>query len=95
MKNKKREKKETPKKREHLLVGNELEGKIDIAKSGDGFVIIEGEKKDIYIHRNNINTAFDGDIVKVKRVHNPKSTRKEGIVTAIIERKRIQILSEL
>lgn len=92
MKNKKREKKETPKKREHLLVGNELEGKIDIAKSGDGFVIIEGEKKDIYIHRNNINTAFDGDIVKVKRVHNPKSTRKEGIVTAIIERKRINFI---
>lgn len=85
-------KKETTNKKEKLLVGNELIGTIDIVKSGDGFVIIDDVKKDIYIHKSNTNTAFDGDTVKVKRVHNPKSTKKEGVVTEIIKRKRTHFI---
>ncbi len=71
-----------------LLVGNELIGKIDIARTGDAYVIIENVENDIFIHRKNVHGAFDGDTVKVKRIHNPRSNRKEGIITEIIERKR-------
>lgn len=87
IKDNKKEKPSTHKK-ELLLVGNELIGTIDVVKSGDGFVVVEGVEKDIYIHKNNINQALHGDTVKVKRVHNTKSSRKEGIVTEIVARKR-------
>ena len=74
--------------KEPLLVGNELIGTIDIARTGDAYVIIENIENDIFIHRKNVHGAFDGDTVKVKRIHNPRSNRKVGIITEIIERKR-------
>ena len=63
----KREKKSTKKDHETFVVGDELVGVIDIARSGDAFVSIDGKDKDFYIHRKNINKAFDGDKVKLMR----------------------------
>ena len=37
--------------KEPLLVGNELIGTIDIARTGDAYVIIENIENDIFIHR--------------------------------------------
>ena len=39
-------------------VGEELIGVIDIARSGDAFVIVEGKKKDFFVFRKNINKAY-------------------------------------
>ncbi len=75
-----------------FLVGDELIGVIDIARSGDGFVMIDGKPKDYYVHRKNINHAFDGDTVKVKRLHKPNTSRTECIVTDIVKRKRTHFI---
>ena len=88
----KRTKKDTAKNHEVFLVGDELIGVIDIARSGDGFVMIDGKPKDYYVHRKNINHAFDGDTVKVKRLHKPNTSRTECIVTDIVKRKRTHFI---
>lgn len=73
-------------------VGEELIGVIDIARSGDAFVIVEGKKKDFFVFRKNINKAFDGDTVSIRRLHKPNASRPEAVVTEIIKRHRIQFI---
>ncbi len=45
----KRDKKNSKKDHETFIVGEELTGIIDIARSGDAFVSIEGKNKDFFI----------------------------------------------
>ena len=43
-----------------------VKGKLDISKSGMGYVIVEGNDKDIIVRPNDFNRAFHGDIVRVQ-----------------------------
>ena len=43
-----------------------LKGKLDISRSGMGFVIVENQEKDILIKPNDFGKAFHGDIVRVQ-----------------------------
>jgi len=88
----KRTKKDTSKNHEVFLVGDELIGVIDIARSGVGFVMIDAKPRDYYVHLKNINHAFDGDTVKLKRLHKPNTSRTECIVTDIVKRKRTHFI---
>jgi ribonuclease R len=45
---------------------NLLRGRLDISKSGMGFVIVEDLDKDILIRPNDFGKAFHGDIVRVQ-----------------------------
>jgi len=64
-------------------------GTLDMTQHGYAFLIIQDEKEDIFIPRNNLKTGLDGDLVKVfvfpKR---RQSTRVEGEVVEILERAR-------
>ena len=64
-------------------------GTLDMTQHGYAFLIIEDEKDDIFIARNNLKTGLDGDLVKVfvypKRRN---SSRVEGEVQEILERSR-------
>ncbi len=84
----KRDKKDSKKDHNTFIVGEELTGVIDVARSGDAFVTIEGKKKDFFVQRKNTNHAFDGDTVKLMRLHKPNSSRPEGIITEVIKRHR-------
>ena len=89
----KRDKKNSKKDHETFIVGEELTGIIDIARSGDAFVSIEGKNKDFFIHRKNTNHAFDGDTVKLMRLHKPNSgSRPEGIITDVVKRNRTHFI---
>jgi len=43
-----------------------LKGKLDITRSGMGFVIVPEQETDVLIRPSDFNTAMHGDIVKVK-----------------------------
>jgi ribonuclease R len=88
----KREKKDSKKDHETFIVGEELTGVIDVARSGDAFVTIEGKSKDFFIHRKNTNHAFDGDTVNLMRLHKPNSGRPEGIITSVVKRARTHFI---
>ena len=83
-------KKEGKKKQDKNL----LTGKLDITRSGIGYVIIEGEDKDIFIRPHNFNKGFDGDIVKVQVVDS-KGKRLEGKVQEIVERKQTEFIGNI
>ena len=54
-----------------------MEGIIHINRDGYGFVEVEGQEEDIFVKRSRINTARDGDRVKI-RIAKEKDSDKRG-----------------
>ena len=66
-----------------------ITGKIDMTQHGYGFVVTEEIEDDVFIARNLLHGALDGDLVKVHVYpRRSKETRYEGEVIQIIERAR-------
>lgn len=66
-----------------------LKGRLDITRSGMGFVIVENLEQDILIRPNDFNTAMHGDTVRVKITRMAGRTgRMQGIVTEVVDRKQ-------
>ncbi|MEN8201713.1 MAG: ribonuclease R [Bacteroidota bacterium] len=64
-------------------------GSIDMTQHGYAFLVSEDSDDDIFIARNNLKTALDGDLVKVFVYPRRKqSARNEGEVVEILERAR-------
>ena len=81
-----REKKSGAKKSSQNLL---VTGRLDISRNGMGYVIVEGLERDILIKPNDINQAFNGDIVKVQISKTSLAgKRTEGVVTEVVERKQ-------
>jgi ribonuclease R len=61
-------------------------GRVDMTRSGAAYVIMDGEKNDIYVPANRLGNAQDGDTVQV-RYWTPGGRRKpEGEVTEVLQR---------
>jgi ribonuclease R len=71
-----------------------LKGKLDITRSGMGFVIVPEQETDILIRPSDFNTAMHGDIVKVK-IKNGFGRRMQGEVIEVVERKRTEFIGHL
>ena len=72
------------------------QGTLDVTSTGRGFVICEDLEHNIMIPKNNINRAFQGDLVEVyvyKRKQ--KSGAFEGEIVTILERKKTQFVGVL
>jgi ribonuclease R len=73
-----------------------LKGRLEISKSGMGFVIVEGEEKDIMIKPHSFGTAFHGDTVMVELdKYRVPGRRTEGIVVEVIARKQMEFIGNL
>ena len=71
-----------------------LKGKLDVTRSGIGYVIVEGLEKDIFIRPHDFNKAFHGDTVRISiKEHNGK--RMEGSVEEVLERKQIEFIGNI
>lgn len=66
--------------------GEEWIGVVDMTKSHDAYIVVEGVEDDIHVSRKNLNQALHKDTVKVSALRSGR--RKEGIVTEVIERHR-------
>ena len=73
-----------------------LKGKLEISRSGMGFVIVEDREKDIMVKPNDFGKAFHGDTVKVQ-VMNPqdRSRRPEGKISSVVERKQTEFIGNV
>lgn len=88
-----RSKKSTSKKESQVLT---LKGKLDISRSGMGYVIVEGQDKDIMVRPNDFNRAFHGDIVKVQvNKHAGIGKRMEGKITDVAERRQVTFVGNI
>lgn len=66
-----------------------VKGKLDISRSGMGYVIVEGLEQDIVVRPNDFNHAFHGDTVKVQISNEGgRGKRVQGKVTEVTERLR-------
>lgn len=68
---------------------HEFRGRLDITRSGMGFVIVDQLEQDILIRPNDFNTAMHGDTVRVRITKSAgRSARMQGVVTEVIDRKQ-------
>jgi ribonuclease R len=92
-------KKKTPSKKNKAKgSGQDLPaGRLDITRSGMGFVIIEGQEQDVLVKPNDFNTALHGDKVKVQvmRSSGRGGGRLQGVITEVVERKQQSFLGKI
>lgn len=70
-------------------------GRLDLKAQGYGFIIVEDkEMPDIYIARNNINSAMDNDLCQVKVTSYKNQDRLEGQIEKVLERSLTVIVGE-
>lgn len=84
-------KKQTKKKNKTSRADESLPiGRLDITRSGMGFVIVDGLEQDILIKPNDFNTAMHGDKVRVQTIRSSGKGggRLQGVVTEVVERKQ-------
>jgi ribonuclease R len=75
---------------------NEFKGKLEITRSGMGFVIVEGEESDILVRPSDFNTAMHGDTVRVRlKEERGGGKRKQGVVVGVAERKQSEFVGRL
>src|ERR1700727_2635425 len=71
-------------------------GRLDVTRSGMGFVIVEGRDQDILIRPSDFNTALHGDTVQVKVVNDgSRSGRSQGQVVEVVARKQLEFLGHI
>src|SRR5687768_1361838 len=73
-----------------------LKGRLDVTRSGMGFVTIENMETDILIRPSDFNTALHGDtvLIAIKEQRN-QGRRMQGVVKEIIARKRSEFIGRL
>src|SRR4051812_46217442 len=89
-KNSKKKKKEKRSSAEQTM-----KGRLDITRSGMGFVIVENEPVDILVRRNDFNTALHGDVVRVRILKDKGGRRMQGAVSEVLQRKQTQFMGRL
>ncbi len=73
-----------------------IKGRLDISRSGMGFVIADGVEKDIMVRPNDFNRAFHGDLVRVQVNKGlSKDKRAEGKITEVVERKQTEFIGNI
>lgn len=65
-------------------------GKLEVTRSGMGYVIVEGLLQDVVVKREHIGTALNGDEVRVEVRAHAGGKRPEGIITDVVRRKQTE-----
>lgn len=88
-------KKDKSKKKKHKIESDQtFKGKLDVTRSGRGFVIVEGREEDIIVYPEDMKNALHGDIVRVKLTSN-YGQRAKGKITEVVQRKRNEFIGSL
>jgi ribonuclease R len=88
-----REKKTVSKKSSQNII---VKGRLDVSRNGMGYVMVEGMERDVVVRPNDLNRAFNGDVVKVQ-LNKASFTgrRAEGIITEVVERKQTTFVGNI
>lgn len=70
-------------------------GKVDITRTGAGYILVEDLDDDIFVHPKNLKGAMDKDTVRVEMAMIPGKRKPEGKITEIIERSLSQVLGNI
>ncbi len=97
MSKKKEQKKRTRNKAaDKSPAANVFKGRLDITRSGMGFVIVDQVEQDILVRPNDFNTAMHGDTVLVKVSRSSgRNARSQGVITEVVDRKQMVFMGRL
>jgi ribonuclease R len=66
-------------------------GRLEVTRSGMGFVVVDGLEQDVLVKRDNLNVGLNGDEVKVEvKGYADNNKRPEGKVIEIVRRKQME-----
>jgi len=69
------------------IADDELIGRVDLSRSGSGYIVVEGREQDIFIPQRRLGGAMNGDTVRI-RFWTPRGRNKpEGEVVEVTDRK--------
>ncbi|HEX5653207.1 MAG TPA: ribonuclease R [Chitinophagaceae bacterium] len=92
----KNSKKKKDKPKHKSLPDKLLKGKLDVTRSGMGFVTIEDMETDVLIRPADFNTALHGDTVRIAIKDGKNHGRRmQGVIKEVIERKRNEFIGRL
>jgi ribonuclease R len=86
-----------PKKTHHQRQRiDQAKGKLDITRSGMGYVMTDDEGEDVLVRPADFNRAFNGDTVRVN-VTRPalRGKKREGVVVDVLHRKQLDFVGRL
>ncbi len=73
-----------------------LKGRLEVTRSGMGYVIVENVEGDVLVRPGDFTTALNGDTVRVKVVkENLRTGKKEGKITEVVTRKQTEFIGHL
>ncbi len=73
-----------------------LKGRLEVTRSGMGYVIVENTEGDVLVRPGDFNTALNGDTVRVKVVkENTRTGKKEGKITEVVVRKQTEFIGHV
>ena len=72
--------KKSKKKKATAHTPNLYTGRLDVTRSGMGFVVVEGRDQDILIRPSDFNTALHGDTVRVRVVNNSARNGRSVVI---------------
>jgi ribonuclease R len=75
--------------------GNEITGKVDYVNSRFAFIISEDIDEDVLVRTEDLKTALDDDLVKVRIFSVKKDGRPIGAVTEILKRFRMEFVGRI
>lgn len=84
-----------PKQKQKGQDKNTYKGKIEMTRSGMGFVVVEDLEIDILVRPGDMGTALNGDTVRVAVKPNREGKRMQGEVIEVIERKQSEFIGRL
>lgn len=71
------------------------EGVVDMTRNGDAYIVVEGQEQDVHVSAKYLNTAMNGDKVKIRTWVPPGRRKPEGEVEKILERSRDHFIGTL
>ncbi len=79
-----------------IIAVQTIKGKLDVTRSGMGYVIVEDQSGDVLVRPNDFSTALHGDTVRVKVIkENARTGKKEGKITEVIARKQTEFIGHI
>lgn len=84
------------KQKAKIITVQTIKGKLDVTRSGIGYVIVEDQSGDVLVRPNDFSTALHGDTVRVKVIkENARTGKKEGKITEVISRKQTEFIGHI
>lgn len=73
-----------------------LKGKLEVTRSGMGYVVIDNGTGDVLVRPGDFLNALNGDIVRVKVIkENGRTGKKEGKITEVVTRRQTEFVGYL